>query len=357
MRVLHMVPDIGIANGIMSFILNYFRAMPEDIQFDICYFSEKSETRQADIEALGGRVFKIAAPSPKGLLKRDMSKFFAAHKGEWQALHIHAPHFAVFMAPQARRAGIKKICCHCHSSSYSLSGNSKRNKLLSLYSKYCIKTKFACSNEAGRVWYGNRKFTVINNAIDCAVYAFNPEKRKTVREAFKLEDSFVVGHIGKTDVVQKNHPFLIKVFAKIKEIDKSAKLLLIGAQKTQNLAVLCNQLGVEDDVLFLGSRKDVADLLQACDVFLFPSTNEGLPLSLIEAQAAGLPIVMSDSVTDELTVCGEIKKLSLSESEKVWAKECLNFKNIERKNNYMAMKAADWDINDNTISLIDYYFG
>ena len=165
MRVLHMISDIGIANGVMSVVLNYFNAMPEDIKFDVCYFAEKPQTRQADIEKLGGRVFKIPAPSPKGLLRRDMNRFFADHKGEWQALHIHAPHFSVFMAPQAKAAGIQKICCHCHSSVYSLKGNQVRNRMLSLYSKYFIKTRFACSGAAGKVWYGNKKFKILNNAI------------------------------------------------------------------------------------------------------------------------------------------------------------------------------------------------
>lgn len=83
MRVLHMVPDIGVANGVVSVILNYFSAMPYDIKFDVVYFAEKSETRQKDIEEMGGRVFKIGAPSLKGLLKGNMKSFFNSHKGEW----------------------------------------------------------------------------------------------------------------------------------------------------------------------------------------------------------------------------------------------------------------------------------
>lgn len=103
-----MIPDIEIANGVMSVVLNYFKMMPPDIKFDVVYFSEKEKTVQPQIEALGGRVYKINPPSAKGILKHEMSRFFAAHKNEWEALHIHAPHFAVFIAPQAKKAGIKK---------------------------------------------------------------------------------------------------------------------------------------------------------------------------------------------------------------------------------------------------------
>lgn len=109
MRILHMIPDIGISNGVMSVILNYAKAMPDDIKFDVIYFAEKDKTRKADIEALGGRVYKTDVPSPKSLLSGKMSAFFRQHKGEWQALHIHCPHFAVFIAPFAKAAGIKKL--------------------------------------------------------------------------------------------------------------------------------------------------------------------------------------------------------------------------------------------------------
>lgn len=150
MRVLHMIPDIGIANGVMSVILNYFKAMPDDIKFDVCYFAEKEETRQADIENLAGMFLKYPPPRPKVCSGVICALFFAQHKGEWEALHIHAPHFAVFMAPQAKAAGIKKICCHCHSTWYSLEkSNEIRNKLLALPVKILTDTQFACGEEAG----------------------------------------------------------------------------------------------------------------------------------------------------------------------------------------------------------------
>lgn len=352
-----MIPDIGIANGVMSVILNYFKAMPDDIKFDVCYFAEKEETRQSDIEKLGGRVFKIPTPSPKSLLRRDMSAFFAQHKGEWQALHIHAPHFAVFIAPQAKAAGIKKICCHCHSTCFSLKGNQTRNKLLSLYSKYFIKTKFACSQEAGRLWYGNTDFTVLNNAIDCAEYAFDEKKRNSVREKMGLNNSFVVGHIGRTDISQKNHSQLIKIFAEIKKIKQNAVLLLIGAEETDELRTLCDKLSVNGSVKFLGARTDVPLLLQAYDVFLFPSTNEGLPVSLIEAQAAGLPVIMSDSITSEVCVTDNVIRLSLNDTPDIWADKVVEIAKNNRKNNFEIMRAAGWDIYNTSQKLAAYYRG
>ncbi|MGN1203242.1 MAG: glycosyltransferase [Eubacterium sp.] len=355
MRVLHMIPDIGISNGVMSVILNYFKAMPDDIKFDVLYFSEKDKTRQADIESLGGRVFKISPPSPKDLLNGKMNGFFDEHQNEWEALHIHCPHFAVFIAPYAKKHGIKKVFVHCHTTCFSLKGNQTRNRILSLYAKYFIKDRFACSNEAGRIWYGNRKFTVLNNAIDCSAYSFSNSKRNDVRERMNLSDSTVVGHIGRTDVVQKNHPFILKVFSEIVKISNNAQFLLMGAEKNEQLNQLCNSLNIEGNVHFLGIRNDIPDLLQACDVFLFPSISEGLPVSVIEAQAAGLPVLMSDTVSPEAAVTDLVKIKSLSDDITAWAKACVDMSTTTRCNTCEELTNAGWNIYKNAEALKGYY--
>ena len=351
MRVLHMIPDIGISNGVMSVILNYAKAMPENIVFDVLYFHETPQTRKNDIEALGGRVYKIDRPSPKDIITKKSAAFFNEHKNEWDALHIHAPHFAVFIAPEAKKAGIKKICVHCHTTEYSLKGSSTRNKLLSLYSKYFINKKFACSNTAGKLWYGNKPFTVINNAIDCSKYAFNEEIRQRKRKELSLGNSFTVGHIGRTDIPQKNHPFIFQVFAELLKNKPDSKLVLIGAEPTQALTELSDELDITDKIMYLGFRSDVNELLMACDIFLFPSTSEGLPVSVIEAQAAGLRVLMSDTITNEVAVTDLVNAVSLNESYSQWAKAILNEEETERKTPEMVL----WDINTVTEKLIGFY--
>ncbi len=350
-----MIPDIGISNGIMSVILNYAKAMPDDIKFDVVYFADKPETKQKEIEELGGRVYRINPPSPKGTLKGDMDKFFKAHKGEWEALHINAPHFAVFIAPMARRAGIKKICIHCHSTLFSLNPNNlKRNELLYKMGRGFADKKFACSKTAGDYWYG-KDYTVLNNAIDCEKYRFNQNVRNSVRDNLGLTDELVVAHIGRTDIPQKNHPFLLKVFAEIKRQRENAVLLLIGADKIEVLDWLCRKHGIENSVMFLGVRRDVSRLLQGADVFLFPSTREGLPVSVVEAQASGLPVIMSDTVTDEVIVTDNAVMMSLDEAPEKWAHTALELSSIDRKNNFEIMKSAGWNIFDCANQLVDYY--
>lgn len=352
-----MTPDIGIANGIMSAVLNFAKAMPDDIKFDVVYFHQTDKTRQSDIEALGGRVYKIDKPSPKDITSKELNAFFKEHKGEWEALHIHAPHFACFIAPAAKKNGIKKICVHCHSTEYSLKGNSKRNEVLAQYSKMFINDKFACSKNAGEFWYGNKPFSVINNAIDCKKYAFNENFRNEIREELNITYDFVVGHVGRCDIPQKNHKFLIKVFFEIVKRKPNSILLLIGGEEQEDIVSLCRELNVYDKVRFLGFRNDIEKLLSACDVFLFPSTKEGLPVSIIEAQAAGLPILLSDSVTDEVCVTDLVNMFSLNESSQNWAEKTIDISNNERKDTYEQMQRSRWDLSTAFDKLIDYYRG
>lgn len=355
MRILHMIPDIGISNGVMSVILNFAKAMPDDIKFDVVYFSQQDKTRQSDIEALGGRVYKIDPPAPVDLMNGKMNRFFEQHKNEWSALHIHCPHFAVFIAPYAKKAGISKIAVHSHTTAYSLEGNDFRNKMLSLYAKYFVKNKFACSEASGRLWFGDKRFTVINNAVDCSKLRYNPSLRSKVRAAMELTDKFVVGHIGKTSIMQKNHPFIFEVFAKIKKQKQNAVLLLAGAEKTEQLEALSKRLGIENDVCYLGPRSDIDSLMQAFDVFLFPSISEGLPVSVVEAQAAGLPVIMSDAVTNEVAATKLVLSKSLADCADSWAQAVLKAAEMQRCDTYDEISLTNWNIEISAKKLVDFY--
>ena len=264
------------------------------------------------------------------------------------------PHFAVFIAPAAKRAGIHKVAVHCHTTAYSLSGNGRRNRLLSLYAKYMVPTRFACSNAAGKMWYGNRPFRVLNNAIDCAAYAYSPEVRQAVRVREQATDAFVVGHIGQATVKQKNHPFLFSVFAQITAQRPGAQLWLIGAQPTPELIALAEKLQITKQIRYFGQRRDVPELLQGCDVFVFPSFSEGLPVSVVEAQAAGLPVVLSDAVTREVACTPLVKTLSLHQSPEEWAGAALQ-PQPPRQSPTAALIAGGWNIKEAAFELAQIY--
>ena len=331
MRVLQVIPDMSISNGAMSMIMNYQRAMSADVQFDYLYFLDTQADRRAEIEALGGHAYKMDFPKPKDVLPtKKMRAFFLEHKGTWQAMHIHGPHFAVFVAPVAKMAGLRNIVVHSHTTVYTLIGSAFANRLLSQYAKYCIPKKLACSRDSGQLWYGQKPFTELRNAVDCQALQFDPAVREHMRWQLHLDDAFVVGHIGKTDIPQKNHEFLFSVFAEIHKLRSNAKLLLIGAVPTDRLTALAKEL------------------------FVFPSISEGLPMSVVEAQAAGLPVLLSDAVTREVACTSLVKILSLHQSPEEWAGAALQ-PLPPRQSPTAALIAGGWNIRDCAIQLEKIY--
>lgn len=340
----------------MSVVLNYFKNMPEDIKFDAVYFKEFPESRKSDIEALGGRVYKLSRPTLKSFFGSDWDRFFKEHKGEYEAVHIHAPHLACLIVPTAKKYGIRKIAVHCHSTWYSLfRKNRLRNRLLSVPVKYMNVQRIGCGKKAGRFWYGRSKFEVLPNAVECEKFRLDICKREQKRKELGIDGKNVVGHLGRVSPPQKNHPFLIKVFAEICRLNENSVLVCIGADMTAELKELAESLGVLDKIMFLGQRRDVPELLSAMDVFVFPSFYEGLPVSVVEAQAAGLPVVMSDSVTDEVCCTDKIVTLSLEESEKVWAETAIEYAAKGVSDTYEQMKKAGWDIKNTAVMLENYY--
>ncbi len=358
MRILHFVSDIGVANGVMSVVLNYFRAMPEDIKFDIMYFKERERDRRADIEALGGRVFRMNTPGIKSFVSSELDGFFEEHRGEYSAVHIHSPYLTCLIAPKAKKHGIKKVAAHCHSTLFSLNpDNLRRNRLLNIPTRFFADKLFACGREAGRYWYGkDSRFTVLPNAIDCVSYAFSSEKRSAARAELGISpDTLVIGHVGVTAPPLKNHPYLMRVFAEIKKERSDAVLLMAGAEETDELSELAESLGISASARFLGRRSDVPQLLSAMDVFVFPSFREGLPVSVVEAQAAGLPVLMSDTVTDEVCITDNIKRLSIDADPKIWAKDIKIMPDDLRAAAFEKVRDCGWDINKCARTLVEFY--
>lgn len=360
MRILHVTAGIGRCNGVMSVILNYARYMPEDIRFDVLYFVETDDDRKAELEALGGRAVKIAPPGPHSFRRDDVDAYLDAHRGEYAAIHIHLPYLASVLAPKARGAGIGRVIVHCHSSRFSLESGGWRNRILNIPTKWLADDLIACGRDAGVVWYGRRAMnrgcvTVLPNAIERERFRYDPATRSRVREELKINDCFVVGHVG-TLSTPKNHQFLLSVFAEIRRRQPNAVLLLVGeGALRERLRTQAEELGIQNEVVFLGNRGDVPELLQAMDVFVFPSLHEGLPVSVVEAQAAGLPVLISDAVTDEVCVTGRIRRLSLADSAEQWAESALKLAEIERTDTADEVVKSGFDLPESARWLAEFY--
>ena len=215
----------------------------------------------------------------------------------------------------------------------------------------------ACSEQAGKWMYGNCSFCVMNNAIDAKEYRFNPYKREKVRNDFHVKNNeILIGHVGRFNY-SKNQFFLIDIFQKVQK-KIPAKLILVGdGELRKQIEKKVQNSNLADRVIFTGVRSDVANLMQAMDVFVFPSNYEGLPVTLIEAQASGLPCLISDKVSMECKITDYVQQIDLTKSIEQWAEFAIRASKIKRKDTFEEIKKAGFDIKENAKLLQKFYFG
>lgn len=357
MRVLQVVNGMN-RGGAETLIMNFYRAIDRTkVQFDFLVHTKMHCDFDDEIQSLGGRIFSLPRYRIiNHIAYRDtVNTFFRAHP-EICIVHGHQYSIASVYLKAAKKNGRITIA-HSHSTSngQGLSATIKNvyQKSLPKVADYC----FACSQAAGEWLYqGKREFRIIPNAITLEQYCFSSEKRQAVRNELDLpEDAFVVGHVGRFNQ-PKNHPFLLEIFAALLQKAPQARLLLVGEGSDRPvIEQRARELNVMGQALFLGKRQDVSDLMQAMDVFCLPSFFEGFPVVGVEAQAAGLPCIISDTVTPEIKLTPEVKMLSLTQSASLWAEEILLFKNKERRDNFQRLSDAGYNIKSAAQELETFY--
>lgn len=192
----------------------------------------------------------------------------------------------------------------------------------------------------------HKDVTLLHNGVDLDVFRFDPEWRKEIRREFELDDRLVIGHVGRFHE-QKNHPFLLEVFARIREQRPDAVLMLVGTGDLQKeVEERAEALGLKDSVIFTGRRFDISKLLSAMDVFVFPSFFEGMPNTIIEAQATGLPCVLADTITPEADITGLLTYLPLTLTPEIWAEKTIAAAAIDRADTGEAFREKGYDIHD-----------
>ncbi|MFQ4158338.1 glycosyltransferase, partial [Lactiplantibacillus argentoratensis] len=221
----------------------------------------------------------------------------------------------------AKKCGVPVRILHSHNTKLSTSIKKERiTKLLLPLLKREITDYCACGQLAGEALFGKAKFTVIPNVISPEANTFDKVKRDKIRKELGVDDKVVVGTVGRTSI-QKNPYFAIDVIEKVHQSNPSIVYWWIGSGELDDqLRAYVEKKGLVKVVSFLGSRDDVQDLYQAMDVFFLPSLFEGLPLTGVEAQAMGLPSILSASVTDELVYTDLVKYVSLDEPIEEWEK-------------------------------------
>lgn len=325
-RILHenVIMDPG---GIEALLMNVYRHIDRElVQFDFMVHRPDHSFYEDEIEKLGGHIYRTPKFSPiPGQYQQFMGsveKVLREHP-EYKVIHAHAE-LNLWPLMVAKKIGIPTRIAHSHNAKTTVNLKYFFFKYEQLKIKQYCTDMFMCSTPAGEWTFGKEavadgKVKFIKNGVETERFQFNEEIRAKKRRELNLGEKIVVGHVGRF-MEQKNHTFLIDIFYIIHKKNPNTMLVLVSdGRLMDSIKAKVASMNLSDSVLFLGNRGDVNELMQAMDVFLFPSLWEGLPLTGIEAQTAGLPIVMSDVITDEVCITSNVHKMSLNDSAETWA--------------------------------------
>lgn len=361
-RVLHSVSNMDRA-GIETMLMNYYRHMDHDkVQFDFLCNKKKPGAYDEELKQFGGKIYHTPGLNPMKYFQyiKYMKQLFAEHP-EYKVIEAHNGAFGVYALYPARKSNIPVRIYHAHGASIT-----RDLKMpLKLFCKSRLKNNmthhFTCGKAAAEFYFGkkvvdNGEYELIPNAIEVEKFIYNPQVREDMRKKYDLSDKHVIGHVGRF-MTQKNHEFLIDLFAEYCKQDKMAFLVLLGdGELMDNMKEKVAQLGISDNVLFAGNVGNVNEWYQAFDLFILPSVWEGLPVVGVEAQAADLPCVFSDSITKEIGFSDKAAFVSLSASKEEWIKTISKMlKQTERKNQEELITRNHYNIKKEAVVLQERY--
>lgn len=340
-RILHVVSALK-KNGTETFLINILRNIDrEKFKFDFLIFNEDKDGYYPEVKSLGCEVYFLP-PRRAGLVNyhRQLDHFFKDKSKEYDVIHIHDMSLSS-VAPLyfAKKYGIPKRIMHIHGSNCNGIHNKifhkiNRHRIASLATHY-----LSCSAGASAWGYSKspalKKSTVIPNGIDLDKFKFDQIQRDKIREELKIDkDRFTIVHVGGFNAI-KNHKFLLDVVKQLQSYKPDVKLICAGVGTLlPSIKEYASKLNLEENVLFLGHRDDVSSLMSAADMLIFPSLHEGLGLVVVEAQASGLPVVVSTGVPQEVGVSASFYRIDLNKGVDYWAKYIAGLDiNINRDNN------------------------
>ena len=358
MKILIINTVATIKNGITNVIFNYLNAINDsEITFDLLCINKPDSYFVKSIEDRGGRVYVVSRKATSLFSYwNNLRKIVKQNK--YHAVHIHGnSHTLVLELSAARLGGCKVNMVHAHSShcKYVVP-----HIILQPFFNILCSYRLACGEKAGRFMFGKQPFMIVNNGVNTVRYAFDGMRREEVRKHLHFEDNVIVGHVGNF-VRVKNHSFLVDVFEKLYQSNTQFRLLLIGdGILREEIEKLLEQKGLADVVHFTGSISNVDDYLNAIDMIIMPSLFEGLPLSLVEQQANGLQCVVSDTVSSEADLTGNICFLPLNTSADGWVTKVNELIDLEHrmersKTSIKQIENKGYSIQKEASKLKDYY--
>lgn len=360
-RVAQVIGKLNAA-GVEAVINNYYRNLDHSrFQFDYYIDADSAFEPPRELKDMGARYYVIPPYQHLFGHMRALVKYFKAER--YEIVHVNMNTLAVFALCAAWIAGVPVRINHNHSTAGK--GEFLRNIMkysLRPFAKVFATDCCACSKESGAWLFGKRavqkgQVTVFHNAICLSRFQYDARIRQSVRQELGLEDSFVVGHVGRF-CVQKNHEFIIEIFQAVSQERPDAKLLLVGVgERMEYIRQQIVAAGLSDRVILLGARNDVERIYQAMDIFILPSLYEGLPVVAVEAQASGLPIICSDKMPEETLLLPASRQIALSETPARWAEVILQTKVGNREEAKGLLMGSRYDIASEAKKMQDYYEG
>lgn len=352
--------------GAETMVMNYYRKIDRTkIQFDFMVHRQEHGEYDDEIEALGGRIFRMSPITPVSLMKyqRELQKFFQNHQ-EYHILHSHMSELGYFAFKEAKKCEVPVRICHAHNApvffSETIEEKIKRipREILARLIRENTTDFFTCSQIAGEWLYGRKcckDMVFMRNAVDASAFRYNDSLSERIKSQFGWQDNLVIGHVGRFNP-QKNHAFLIDVFDAFRQKHPNAILVLVGSGYLETMIKeKVMERHLDTCVKFLGNRSDMVELYQAFDLFLFPSLYEGLPVSLVEAQAAGIPCVVSDRISVQTHITDSYYPVSLNASLEEWNMVVDKALKDGKQDTFSKIKERGFDITENALWLCDFY--
>lgn len=351
------------AGGAETFLMKIYRNIDKSkYQMDFVVSYSGKNFYEDEIKKMGGKIFYVP-PKSKNFIKSFFGiKKIVKDNNYIYVIRVNEHSLSTIDLLAARFGGAKKIIMR---SSNANSGSSFKVFLHKIFRPLAIvvpNIKIAPSTEAAKYTFGKKqvekqKVIILKNGLDIEQFTFDSEVRNKIRDDLKLNDKFVVGHIGRFNE-QKNHLKLIEIFNELHKKNSKSILVLVGkGTLEEQIKSKVKQFGLEHCVLFLGEKSNVSQLLFAFDVLVFPSIYEGMPNVIIESQTTGLKCIVSDSITKEANVNGLVEFLSLSAPIEEWCNEILKNNSINRTKSASQMKDCGYDIIDVTRKFEKIIFG
>lgn len=367
-KVIMFEEQFGLG-GIGTFITSVLSRINRDL-FDVRLVVVNKATDQYDelLKSLGIKPVILVPGLELNPVKRfqkglpAFKQYLKSHVSNSDIIHFNVSNsIDLLYVRLAKNNGVKVRIAHSHNSSATSTIKKIAHKMGMIFLANTPNYYFTCSKLAAR-WlfpkkiYSNKQYFFIRNAINTHEYAFDPQKRKELRSKYGWTNNLVLAEVGRFNK-QKNHRFLLQVFKETLKIKPNAILILVGAKDClyEDIKRYAKDIGIDDKVIFLGKSSEVADLLQAFDIFMLPSLYEGLPFVLVESQAASLPSLVSDTVTNEIKLTKYVKFESLKNDPKIWANDVIHMGSIKRVIDREEMIQQGYDLDTMVKSLEKLY--